>query len=412
MPRFLSLAAAMFLCLLVLEEELWLGPACREVQAFLLLLPWAWSWRWVRICDRGGFPREAGIPTLLLLPVFLYSLFMIPAGGGRWLVGLNQQSPFLATWAGLAPFLWILAASHWGESALLGVPSGRRRRFVARQLVGQFLVMIPFSLVTQVHAWGRSLFPENAELEGGWPYLAVLALEVLPILLILPPVVMLLPKALGAVPGTSLWQQVVARMWRGRGRPPRVQDWDPGVALPNALALAVGPWRRILVSRSLQGMLRIEEMEAVLAHELSHLERRHGRSLLLGFLGAILLADIGLRWLWGSSLPWYWAWLPLVLAAFPFLLASRVFEMEADLDAAARDPSLEAGLVGALTLLGRRTQAIGFRHFSPSRRVAEIEWAGREPHRRAYWQRRAKLCRGIMRGLFLAGLAGLLGETL
>ncbi len=174
----------------------------------------------------------------------------------------------------------------------------------------------------------------------------------------------------------------------------------PGGVANAAVAGLAGPLRYILVTDTLLELLEPKELEAVLAHELGHVLKRHIPHYVLfalvfvclAVLADVLLAgDIPDPYLTASA---EGSLLDLLTAAVVvglywgllFGWLSRRFEREADLLAAdaVGDPELFARALERIALInGRPTQRPGWRHFSVAERARFLRESARDPEPRS-----------------------------
>ncbi len=181
-------------------------------------------------------------------------------------------------------------------------------------------------------------------------------------------------------------------------RPGRVLVWHTGHAMANGAVVGIVPSvRYVLLSDLLLSTLRLDELQAVAAHEAAHLRHRHALWLVLA-----LLASAGLA---GSLLWWAAVWTvappesetaTLVVALGSVALAllvvgavSRRFEWQADATAAnalsqLRDPhqaSIDPEASTAMARALRRVAAVngvpiakrGWRHGSIAYRIDRLD---------------------------------------
>ncbi len=411
MPRLLSLGIAFLLWTVAEEHPELAGEPEPVLLVATIAVAWLFGMRWAAPRDRP--PPEARPLGFFLLPFLNYLAWLLPCGGVRLWQDWDLPAVFSA-WIGLVPWFLIQAGYRYGEGACLGLGPAGARRFAWRQTRALLLVVVPVALAAQGWESGLALLPEDPETWSSGQQLWAWAVELGVPVLVLPVILALLPTLLGAAgPLPPAWQEVAARAWRPRrGRPPRVLDWPTQGLFANALAAGFGPWKRILVTDRLQGLLREQELAAVLAHEVAHLRRGHTWTLLAGVLGGALLGTTAVDLLWAGAgpAPLLPSVLGLALGIAPLVPASRAFEMEADLDAMAGDPAHPAGLTGALTLLapvGRASwlAVLGLRHLPPAERLRELDLCLADPAREAWWRARARRWRRLMRALLPAGLA-------
>lgn len=410
MPRFLSLFVACLLWSYFESYTEWEAKPRPWLWGIVAVVPFYFAWKWHRQPWKHHW--ETHPLPLFLLPLLTYALWLLPLGGLSWLQATNLFASGRFG-LGLLPYLWIQLGFRVGETALLGFRGHKILVYVWRQTVPLLLLLMPFAGLAQVWEWSESWFPQEAE---GWSSKhRLLALWIdfgLPLLMLLC-LVWLAPLLFGTQKGRPSWQKWVNHLWGGRSFPPQVLFWPTQNLFPNAVALGFGPWRKVFVTDALQNQLREEELEAVLAHEVAHLKRGHLFSMLAGLCGIFLLISAVL-WNLGSSpveAPLLFGACICLGALIPFVAAGRTFEMQADLDAIGSRPFQEVGLIGALERLGGRSRRNGLRHLSVPRRIAELQWCLRDPHRSEFWQRRARRWRLALRGLFWLGLAASLWSS-
>jgi STE24 endopeptidase len=159
-----------------------------------------------------------------------------------------------------------------------------------------------------------------------------------------------------------------------------------------------GPLRYVLLTDALLESLSGEQVEAVMAHELGHIRRRHMAWLGVSGLAAILLASAGVGWA-AWVLPWpalrseaaqsvlFLAGLPLAILWIGFV--SRRFEWQADAfavqhlsgarpgaGAVAVSPDAVVAMSGALEMVARLNHIprhrFSFRHGSIAARQRRL----------------------------------------
>jgi Zn-dependent protease with chaperone function len=409
MPRLLSLALAYLAWAWVEEHPAWVAARPDPVglvgtvgAAWLLGLRWS--------LPRLQRPWEAG-PLLSFLGPQLFALAFLAAFGGVHLWRDWELPAAVASWIGVLPYLVVQHGFRRGEAALLGLDPVRATAFAERQSQGLLLALVPLALVSQLWEWGMGALPPDPAAWTRAQEVAALVVELGAAALALPVVLLLLPRLLGATEGLPALQAQVDAGWRGSGPPPRVLAWDTQGLLPNALAVGFGSRRRILVSDALQARLEPHELNAVLAHEMAHLERRHAAALVAGAAGAVMLALGELDRFLPAEAGVGWGLLALLAAAPPFLFASRRFEQQADLDAIDRAPVHAGGLTAALCRLGGLHRRLSLRHPPVPKRLDEIRHCLADPARAEAHHRRAGRARMLLWGLFGAGLLRLLAAT-
>ncbi len=204
--------------------------------------------------------------------------------------------------------------------------------------------------------------------------------------------------------------------------------WHTGGSVINALAVGIVPrWRYVLLSDLLLRSLPVDQVEAVLAHELGHLRHRHVAWFVFFFVAASLatIGPIDLAYGWvvpvaedGSTvaIDGVVAVVLLVFILGGFVLLSRLFERQADVFAArligptetvsatgawafaqalraavqinGPPPMQQAtpGLVPRLQLVLRRQADL--MHGSPRSRCDYLMWLADDPTRTASFEKR------------------------
>ncbi|MFQ5748180.1 MAG: M48 family metalloprotease [Planctomycetota bacterium] len=403
MPRLLSLACAFGVWMLVETHLGWIGKLEPLGLVAMVGISALFGLRWSLPRDRR--PWEATGLGTFLIPLIFYTAWMGLFGGVRLWQGWELPA-ILSVWIGLVPWLVIQFPFRYGEAALLGLTGRASWEFALRQTTGLLLGILPLALVAQGWDLGHALLPDEP-VTVPQKMLGFLIEFGVPVA-VLPMVILVIPRLLGAVPNTEpRWQAAAAGLWRGRGRAPRVLFWPTHGLISNAVAIGFGPRKWVLLSDRLLLRLHEHEIEAVLAHELSHLRRGHALSLVAGILGATFASAALLQALVPRSeeIPLGLALCALVPGLLLFVPASRTFEMQADLDAAGAGAAYETGLVGALSLLGMHAPRLALRHLPGAKRLAEISRCAADPARAGGWHRRARAWRTGLRALFLAGIA-------
>jgi len=191
----------------------------------------------------------------------------------------------------------------------------------------------------------------------------------------------------------------------------------PARVLKVANAAAIGildRLRMVLVTDTLVSNLQLNELHAVIAHELAHLRLRHVQTYLLLILSfMILLYPVVMPWVGPIQDPWTSTWTAIGIAIlfwFGFFgYLSRRFESEADY-AAARMVGTEAMVsalhkVAALNLVP--PERGGWRHFSVTKRCALLRALERLPETRRRFLRQLSLLRTSCVALALAAVCSI-----
>lgn len=398
MPPLASFLAAWLGWILLEEQPEWVAAPRPVLLGLLLALPWALAWRWHRAAARGRVCPEWRGVLFFAAPLLLHLLWLGPCGGLE-LLGRVDWPAALGSWAGVLPWLWFLPPLRFGEARAAGLAPAAARRLVFRQLRGILFFLLPVAVISQFWEWGSAWLVEPLGEETAERLLGLGSLA-----LVVPLVFPVLPRALGASGRLPAWQEAARELWPGRGRPPRVLYWPTQGLIANAIAVGAGSFGWVLLSDRLLQRLDGPTVRAVLAHELSHLRRGHHLILGAGGLAALFLGE-EITLLLGEDAPGSLSiFLGLGLALVPFVPASRCFEMQADLDAMTREPSLGPHLIQALVVLGGPEPRLGFRHLPPARRVEELARCLADPARAEFWHRRARRYRRLYLGAALLAL--------
>ena len=328
-----------------------------------------------------------------------------------------------AAWADLTwlPLLAPLAAAHLGLVV-------RRRGSSSWERAAR-----PLALSWTLFVWGAlALYLSLATVVGidatllAWvegTTLGSLAytLALLVVMLLLVP--RLLLACLDTVPPSAGLRRL-AEEPRFAGASFRLLEWRTADELSNAMVLAMplGP-RPVLFTDGFLGRLSLPEFEAVLAHELGHVRRRHVSTMAAWVLGGALTFDLVAEALLPLELldgPWGIA----IALGFLITLAlaigwlSRRLELEADLCALEVTGDWRP-LARVLRGFGsRRRRRATWRHFAPRERVLFLRAAARDPGvaRRLTAPLRALRAGGLVLAtlalalLVARGVAGLDGE--
>ena len=305
-------------------------------------------------------------------------------------------------WAAAKYFAAVIPGWAAFAGAALGsfAKAGKRRGFTFGSWFGPrlfFLPQIPFLLLPFGEAFLQDVFPGRAFLEAhpGWQIGAFVSTIVL--LLLLGPFVVRALFPTSPLP-SSLERNLraLAQRFGVRFRSALVWETGPRAILNACVAGAVSFSRYILVTDALLRTLEQEELEAVFAHELSHVKFHHF-PLLVSFLTGFAAALLGMVGLVEGRIP---SWSVALIAggglgAFligPFARVSRILELEADLGALKMGVPPEH-LVGALQKLevfsGASKRRHSWRHFSiPYRIMAVRAWAEGGEFRKSFRRRK------------------------
>lgn len=379
MPRVLPVLGAMSLLLLgdwAIDD--FTQPDANDLGglAGILAVPALLALRWsarresaVRPLESRPILRDLIAPALFA--VWLYLFHGRGLASGRW-------GEFLL----LLPFVWIDHCMQWGLGRLLGLTSSASRRFAlarTRGLLPALAVLAALHLAEGLIATGGVESPLGQMLLASALLVACASF-----------IVLFTPLLTGArTPQDPQWQACVDAAWPvERGRAPQVRLWDSEDLLPQALAY--GFWRggTITLTDALLSRLRHEEVRAVLLHEVAHLRRRHGRSLMAGALSGVFAMVLWESHYADETVPLL-GWMLLVMGVVSVALivtaASRQFEMQADMDAASASEESATALASALARLSPLRRPWSLRHFGVEMRRTELLRQAAGEGRAQYW---------------------------
>ncbi len=223
------------------------------------------------------------------------------------------------------------------------------------------------------------------------------------------------------VPPSALRDALDAVCDRAAFRCDDLRLWE--TASPRMLNAAVTGvlerWRSIFLTVPLVRRLSAKSLEAVLAHEIAHVQRRH---LLVyacvggGFICWLLAVEDYASRAFGADSGWYGgalAALTLLWWGGGFGVMSRSFERQADLDGAANvdDPeAMVAALEKVAELSGQSPRKRAWRHGSIASRVAAVRAAASDPVVRARFHRHARGLAWAAPVLALCGMAAMVPQ--
>ncbi|MGH7133564.1 MAG: M48 family metallopeptidase [Phycisphaerales bacterium] len=260
-------------------------------------------------------------------------------------------------------------------------------------------------------------------------------------------VLLVMPLVLSRVWDTAplehgeLFDRLTAMCRRQGVRVRRLLVWRTQGSMVNGAVIGfVGPTRYILLTDSLLESLPREQVEAVMAHEIGHVRRRHvpwlGVTLMAAFGGAELAAHVALRlsgWFKHDRPDWMQIVVGVCILAFVLgagLLAfgwvSRRFEWQADAFAAQQladapsvpgetsdrvTPNAVAAMAGALEAVARLNHIpmlkFSFRHGSIATRIERLKGLVGRPIRALPIDRQVaaiKAVSGLLFGIVLAAM--------
>ncbi len=282
------------------------------LQAALCLPAWAVAARCVRIVDRTGSLRAVRLGDRAALLLRWASVAMHGAavlalgwvGAVRELVG---DWVLLDEFIAVLPVLGVWTFSWWmieplerrlHEAVILRklddgdpvYPVLSRWQFVWMTLRHQVLVLVVPLLVIlawseSVERWASTNLPESGE--GDWRLAAAQLAGVAVAMMLMPPALVRIWDTAALGPG-ELRERVAALCALARVRVREVLVWRTNGRVVNAAAVGLlRPLRYILLSDALLDHLSAREVEAVAAHEIGHVKRRH-----MLWLGVVMLATL------------------------------------------------------------------------------------------------------------------------
>jgi Zn-dependent protease with chaperone function len=388
----------------------WLGAAALPVAALLLGAGLIAFLSRALEDSRRNWPRLGAIlvRSVLLYRLALVALFGLVAHRLGWgAVASNVAVPLLDDVLLMLPYACAALISQAALYPLLFDPATQTMRrgmaLETRELALLMLVILPGgrAVTAVLHGW-----PQGQPLLG-WAALAGLTAGCC---LLLPLYLRLLWR-LQSLPSGSLRSRLGALAVRAGFRCREMYVWDTGGARNlNAAVTGVLPWLRyVLFTKEMTTRLAPEEMDAVLAHEMGHVQRNHG---LFGAAAGAgwVLSFLGIAHAWAAHPLGVMAALAVHAGAFLlFLMAQkRLFEKEADLyaadligDAALYCKTLEkvAGLSGDIGDHASLT------HGSVAARVRGVKAATDSPLERDSFGRKLFLLKGLSIALGAAGVA-------
>ncbi len=352
------------------------------------------------LCRRTAAARPGfvGRSVLQILAVLLYGLLVFVFHWPLWTWWpWVEASPLLQTLLGLAPLYALL-----GIQGVTLLPQGRRG-FAFRAFLGLAFLPLLGILLLQEILERITVFREALFLLPSLGGAAVLG-TLLPASFLLPRLLRFVFAA-RPVPAGELRDRLESRC-RAMGFPPAGLYVIASGATANAFVAGLLARRRpvFFTGSLLQGMTP-EEVEAVLAHEVTHAQRRHLEVYLMLALSFGVLSGGLYQAL--QSQPGWMVLAGMLTAAFIFWVGlfsflSRGFESEADLGAAKGpggypgSPEMVRALLRVGELNGSPPEAGSLRHFSIARRVAILQEAYDFPGHGEEFERTCRRRRGAI----------------
>ena len=168
--------------------------------------------------------------------------------------------------------------------------------------------------------------------------------------------------------------------------------------------------RHVFLTDGLLKALSPDEIEAVFAHEISHIRCRHLLVLIVFVLGMLGLVTGGIALAEGVLGGWAYACMVAVLFLFfagPFAWVSRLLELEADLTALelGADPAAFASALEKLMRCSaRRHDRHSWRHYSVPYRVAAVARYAAEPESMGRVRGRTRKVKALAAAVAAAGV--------
>ncbi len=334
-----------------------LGPKLLLVAAYALACQ-----RTLRLLGKGHalrshrrLDRFTNLYGLLLLPLFVLDVAVGGLASVRQVIGdlvvidelllmLPTLGVMVAGWAFYHPIDRALREAALFRNIDDGhavYPIWTRRQFIFAQLRHQVLLI--FVPLMMIFAWSE-LLDTIATREAGplaanhKPLLTALGAG---LVLLCAPLVIRHMWDTRPLPAGRVREALESLCQRYRVRVRELLVWRTYGGMANAAVMGlVAPVRFILLSDLLLDRASAKEIEAVMAHELAHVKKRHMFWLLAAALGAGGVIELGMRSILGFWMPWHtepaW-WLMMLLAAPGLLLwagwfgwVSRRVERQAD----------------------------------------------------------------------------------
>jgi STE24 endopeptidase len=363
------LLIAMFATLFLREEigapllgevpHAWAAAASLGLMALLWFVGHAAIWRQGRQLDRTGqlrALRRADMAALWLRvgAVVVHAFNVLALGWLDAVRSVTGNIVMVDEVVAVLPPVVVLALSWWSmyplerrlrEATLLhDVDSGRAARLIPGR--GAFvlsavrhhvaIVLVPIVLIL---TWN-----ETVEASAGWfkapALLAVIQLAGVGVVLTMMPLVMRRVWDTAVMTPGPLRDQIVEMCRHHRVRVRELLVWRTHGTIVNGAVMGVAwPFRYILLTDALIEHLHPRQVEAVTAHEVGHVRRRHMPWLMAAVLASIVLGTVALQlallqfageWAGQEAIANIAAVGSIVLALVIFGFASRRFEWQAD----------------------------------------------------------------------------------
>lgn len=410
------LAVILTLSAVPLPEQPWLAPQLALLLfALLLLLFSRLAARQFRAAlQKGGgaayFTAESRL-TLLAAALFLGAVFACDLRWHLQPLALGGSLPTLAAGGGLLLFfLFLLLLWREAQPAYQKLFGCRRSaaEFAAASLRGNLPLVLPWFLLSLTFDLLRLLPWPAAQklLASGWSEMLFFLIALAFLALLFPPLISRLWGCVPLAPGPQ--REMVERFCRSQNFSARILSWPllEGRALTAAVMGIAPSFRCILLTPALLEALDQEELEAVLAHEIGHVRKKHlllyllllaAFSLLIQILaGPLLSLLLGSGSVWrlllqsglsaGRLLEYLTgaATLVLLLLYFRFLFGwfIRNFERQADLCAVQTQGGgwpLFRAFDKIAVLSGIQREQKNWHHFGIGERMDFILSCGQEP---------------------------------
>lgn len=321
----------------------------------------------------------------LELLIFL-AIFLIPLGGNTLFpqsLTLNALANLLLYFGGIGVYYYAKAQKEGDSNPQL--TASQQIRFIL-PFVAPFLIFI--GLVDLLDH-----FPVLTE--NSW-LLWVIELALLLLTLLLMPPLLVAVWQCEPMENVELKNRLESLCKKAGFKHGGILDWTLLNRSHTAAILGVLPqWRYLLFTKTLQEELSPEAVEAVLAHEIGHSQRRHLLYYPFIFLGLVVVTSLYSQWISPAVESWFSHSIFYPLALFlPYALIlwlyfryvfgffSRLFERQADLHCFELDIHPDH-MINALDDVARATgfthSAPNWHHYSIAERIDFLENAKQNP---------------------------------
>jgi Zn-dependent protease with chaperone function len=169
------------------------------------------------------------------------------------------------------------------DAGALPAPSHGTRGYVVDQVRHQLLtLLVPVALLSGWWELGRRVLPWD---DHAWQQVVTLIAGTAALIALMPLALRMIWPTVPIGPG-ALRERLLGVCYQHRVRVSDLLLWRTGTGIANAAVVGVLPWvRYVLLSDALLDHLSDIELEAVMAHEIAHIRRRH-----MLWMGAFVLA--------------------------------------------------------------------------------------------------------------------------